>query len=83
MIDGQEQMLSFITDFYKDLFGPPERSNIRLQNFEMGQLSEDQKKELLKPFTLEEVKKVVFEMEVTRHLGLMVLLLILINTFAR
>ena len=38
------------------MFRPPERSNIRLQNLEMGQLSEDQKKELLKPFTLEDGK---------------------------
>lgn len=30
---------------------------------EMSQLSEEQKRELLRPFTVEEVKEVVFEIE--------------------
>lgn len=63
MIAGQQELVKFIANFYKNLFGPPEETEVRLHNLEMSQLSEQQKDDLMRPFSMEELKEVVFEME--------------------
>lgn len=63
VIAGQQELVKFIANFYKNLFGPPEETEVRLHNLEMSQLSEQQKDDLMRPFSMEELKEVVFEME--------------------
>jgi hypothetical protein len=48
------------TSFYKDLFGPSQVSNISLANLDMKQLEEGDRNFLISPFSLEEIKDVVF-----------------------
>lgn len=56
LITRQESLMKHITDFYKELFGPPDRSGIRMLNIEMNKLSGEQKEEILRPFTMEDNK---------------------------
>ena len=48
------------TDFYKELFGPSTLSSINMSNFHMNRLSDDDRTLLTVPFSIEEIKKVVF-----------------------
>lgn len=69
LITRQESLVKHITDFYKGLFGPPDRSGISMLNIEMNKLSEEQKEEILRPFTMEELEGVVLEMENSKAPG--------------
>jgi hypothetical protein len=51
------------TSFYKNLFGPSHDSSISLDNLDMKQLEEDDKDLLTSPFSLEEIKEVVFSLK--------------------
>jgi hypothetical protein len=51
------------TSFYKDLFGPSQGSNISLANLDMKQLEEGDRNLLTSPFSLEEIKDVVFALK--------------------
>jgi hypothetical protein len=51
------------TSFYKNLFGPSQDSSILLDNLDMKQLDEDDKDLLTSPFSLEEIKEVVFSLK--------------------
>jgi hypothetical protein len=48
------------TAFYKDLFGPSVLSNINMSNLHMNKLSDEDRALLTVPFSIEEIKKVVF-----------------------
>jgi hypothetical protein len=51
------------TSFYKDLFGPSQDSSISFDNLDMKQLEEEDKDLLISPFSLEEIKEVVFSLK--------------------
>jgi hypothetical protein len=51
------------TDFYKDLFGPSPVSSINMSNFHMNMLSEEDRIRLTAPFTIDEIKLVVFSLK--------------------
>jgi hypothetical protein len=65
-IRGQGAIISHIIDFYKDLFGHNEPCSLSL-NSEFWtvdlQVSEEDKLDLIKPFSMEEVKEVVMGMK--------------------
>jgi hypothetical protein len=66
VIEGQEQIKSFITSYYKDLFGEPEEGNLSLDDTmidDIPQVSPEENAFLTAPYTEEEIKKAVFQME--------------------
>jgi hypothetical protein len=51
------------TSYYKDLFGHSVLSNINMSHCNMNQLSDSDRSCLTAPFSVEEIKKVIFEMK--------------------
>ena len=63
---GDAQLKSYITQFYKDLFGPKDVSDITLEEDriqDIPQLSREENELLTSEFTVSEVKDAVFQME--------------------
>ena len=66
LIEGQDQLKSYITKYYKGLFGAPEEGNLSLDESrtdDIAQVSDEENAFLIAPFTEEEVRKAVFQME--------------------
>lgn len=73
MIEGQEQLKAYITKYYKGLFGPPEDDIISMDESrtdDITQVSNEENTFLKAPFTEEEIKKAVFQMEHNKAPGL-------------
>jgi hypothetical protein len=51
------------TSYYKDLFCHSVISNINMSHCNMNQLSDADRSFLMAPFSVEEIKKVIFEMK--------------------
>jgi hypothetical protein len=65
-IKGQANLKHYITGFYKGLFGDPEQSTFSLdpdRTEDITQVTPVENNFLMAPFTEEEIKKAVFEME--------------------
>lgn len=65
-IRGQREITEHIMDFYKKLFGPSNACSLLLKDDfwpESYRVSEADKVELSKPFTLEEIKAVIMDMK--------------------
>lgn len=70
MIEGQQQLMSFITNFYKTLFGSDGQSaSISMNMEDFSKLREEDKNELIKVISKEEVKAVVVDMKKNRAPG--------------
>jgi hypothetical protein len=66
LIEGHEQLKSYITNYYKGLFGPSEESSFTLdetQTENIPQVSEEENGLLTAPYSEEEVQKAIFQME--------------------
>ena len=66
MIEGHEQLKSYITSYYKNLFGTPEEGNFSMDESrtdDIPQVSDAENSLLTAPFSEEEVRKAVFLME--------------------
>jgi hypothetical protein len=66
MLYEDRELKSHITRYYKDLFGPPERSSFTLDEDlrdDIIQVTQAENEELIKTFSEEEVKAAVFSME--------------------
>ena len=66
MIEGQDELKSYIMQYYKKLFGEPDVGNFTLDESQtegIPQVSEEENAFLTSPFTEEEVRKAVFAME--------------------
>jgi hypothetical protein len=66
MIEGQEQLKTYITSYYKGLFGAPAEDILSMDETRMEdipQVSNEENTFLNSPFTEEEIKKAVFQME--------------------
>ena len=66
LIEGQEQLKSYITNYYKDLFGAPEEGNFTLDESrteDIPQVSDEENVLLTKLYSEEEVKRAVFQMK--------------------
>lgn len=50
VIEGEEQLMNYITDFYKNLFGQTEDSNISLNVQDIPQISKNDAEKLIEPF---------------------------------
>ena len=62
MIEGDKNLIDYITTFYKNLFGPPDNSSVSLNIDNPTKIQERYEKILIEEFSLEEIKKVVFKM---------------------
>jgi mannosylglycoprotein endo-beta-mannosidase len=66
IIEGHEYLKSYITNYYKGLFGSPEEGNFSMDETRIDDIPQVSTKEnslLTAPYSEEEVKKVVFQME--------------------
>ena len=66
MIEGQEQLKAYITRYYKGLFGAPTENILSMDETrteDIPQVSNEENTFLNSPFTEEEIKKAVFQME--------------------
>ena len=66
VIEGHEQLKSFITKYYKTLFGAPEEGNFTLDESrieDIPQVSNVENDFLTAPFTEDEIKRAIFQME--------------------
>ena len=70
MIEGKEELIKYITNFYKELFGQPEITTINLNMQEALGITEEQAKTLIEPFSMQELYEVAFSMEKIKALGL-------------
>ena len=65
-IKGQEQLKSYITNYYKGLFGAPEEGDFSLdesRTTDIPQVSVEENSLLTNLYSEEEVRKAVFQME--------------------
>jgi hypothetical protein len=66
LIEGHEELKSYITSYYKGLFGPPENSDISLDESRIEdilQVNSEENAILTAPYLEEEVRKAIFLME--------------------
>jgi hypothetical protein len=66
IVEGDENLKRFITSYYKGLFGAPEPNNFSMIEStidDIPQVSDLENEILTSPFTMDEVKKAIFEME--------------------
>ena len=72
MIQGTPELLSHATEFYKGLFGQVADSGVRFDESswtEEEKLSEEERSETDRPFTEDEIKKIVEGMEKNKAPG--------------
>jgi len=65
-IEGQHNLKNYITNFYTELFGPPEESLCTLDSSRFGdipQVTMEENDFLTSPFTEKEVRDAIFDME--------------------
>ena len=65
-IEGQHNLKNYITNFYKELFGPPEESLCTLDSSRFGdipQVTTEENDFLTSPLTEKEVRDAIFDME--------------------
>jgi hypothetical protein len=66
LIEGHQQLKSYITNYYKGLFGPSEESLFSLDETltdDIPQVSMDKNGLLSAPYSKDEVHKAIFQME--------------------
>nr|XP_051210949.1 uncharacterized protein LOC127328385 [Lolium perenne] len=71
-VEGHEQLKSYITSYYKGLFGSPEESDITLDESrvdDIAQVTPQENAVLTAPYTKEEIRKAVFQMELNKAPG--------------
>lgn len=61
-IEGDKNLMEYITRFYKELFGPPDNSSVSLEVEHAKKISQEHRDKLIDKFSLEEIKHVVFNM---------------------
>jgi hypothetical protein len=58
-----------VNEFHKGFFGPPSVSSLNLNGIECEQLSEEDRQDQVKPFDMEEIKSMVFELKHNKAAG--------------
>jgi hypothetical protein len=73
IIEGDQALKDYITSYYKDLLGPPKKSSFSLDETRVDdivQVSKEKNDLLVRPFTIEEVRETLFQMEHNQAPGL-------------
>ena len=60
IVEGEENLIQYITKFYKDLFGQADTSTIGLSIQDAPGITKEQASLLVKPFSMEEIHCSVF-----------------------
>jgi hypothetical protein len=60
---GDDEIIKHTTEYYKGLFGQAPITDLRLEEIEGAQLSDDDRETLMKEFGLDEIKQVVFDLK--------------------
>ena len=71
-IEGQNNLKNYITQFYKELFGPSEDNHfafVERKIDDIPQVSQSENEFLTAPFTEEEIRNAIFDMEHNKALG--------------
>ena len=71
-VEGQNNLKDYITQFYKDLFGPSEDNNFSFDDSRIDnipQASQSENEFLTAPFTEEEIRNAIFDMEYNKAPG--------------
>jgi hypothetical protein len=66
LIEGHEQLKTYITNYYKDLFGSPEESSFSLDETQIAdipQVSLEENALLTAPYSEDEINRAIFLME--------------------
>jgi hypothetical protein len=66
VIKGDEQLKTYITEYYKSLFGPPNGEVVLLNEYrrdDIIQVSDEDNEKLTAGFTEKEVKEAIFDMK--------------------
>ena len=74
VIEGDDNLKKYITNYYKKLFDKAKRKNIFLEKTEISDIpwvSDEQNSVLLEEFTGKEVKEAIFQMKHSKPPGLM------------
>jgi hypothetical protein len=72
IIEGDENLLKHATEYYSELFGPTDEHNIHLDDSiwaEVEHVSEADNKQLCCPFSENEIKETLFQMEKNKVAG--------------
>ena len=72
VIEGQNNLKTYITQFYKELFGEPENSHFSLAEEwiqDIPQVTREENNILSRPFSEKEIKDAIFQMERNKALG--------------
>uniref|UniRef100_A0A453KWR1 Reverse transcriptase domain-containing protein n=1 Tax=Aegilops tauschii subsp. strangulata TaxID=200361 RepID=A0A453KWR1_AEGTS len=69
VIEGKDNLIRYITDFYKKLFGQPDTFSINLNILGGQAITREHADTLVKPFSMEELQAVVFGMEKNKSPG--------------
>jgi len=72
VIEGQDNLKTFITNYYKTLFGSSQRNEFSLdesQIEDVPRINEEENKMLIAEFTEREVREVIFQMKHNKALG--------------
>ena len=72
IIVGDENLKNYITEYYKGLFGPHIHNSFSMDEtlrYDIPQVSEEENEVLTAPFSEEEVKMAVFDMEHNKASG--------------
>jgi mannosylglycoprotein endo-beta-mannosidase len=86
VIEGHEQFKSYITNYYKSQFGEPDESNFSMDKSrtdDIPQVSVEENNLLTAPYSEDEVKKAIFQMEHNKAQAQMVSLLSFIKLSGR
>ena len=70
-IEGQHNLKGYITQFYKELFGPPEENSFSISDRkdDIPQVSPLENTFLVAPFTEKEIRDAIFDMDHNKASG--------------
>jgi hypothetical protein len=71
LIECQENLKRYITDFYKKLFGNPDLNDIRFNNVGIERLNEEDCEFLMKDFTMEDLMLLCLKWQLIKQLAQM------------
>jgi hypothetical protein len=72
MIEGDDNLLKHAIDYYSDLFGSTDEHNIHIDHTlweELEQVSDEDNRLLIRPFSEIEIKEALFHMEKNKVAG--------------
>jgi hypothetical protein len=70
IIEDDQALKEYITSYYKDLFGPSKLNSLSLDESRVDDIEQVSQDLLTRPFTMDEVREAIFQMEHNKAPGL-------------